>query len=67
MFPYQVIGVDEIVFESSEAHNITGHFSDLFVGWYRVRSKVALKRPRIARNDDSQRSIQVRPDDRRFR
>ncbi|KAG8895267.1 hypothetical protein FRC01_012472, partial [Tulasnella sp. 417] len=52
------IAVEDIVFESTEPFNITGHFSDLFVGCYRFKSKVALKRPRIAKNRDSQHSIQ---------
>lgn len=64
--PYQVIAADDIVFESLEPFNITGHFSDLFVGHYKGKSKVALKRPRIARNGETQDAIQVRPVARRF-
>ncbi|KAG8989969.1 hypothetical protein FRB90_001998, partial [Tulasnella sp. 427] len=53
-----VIAVDDIVFESSQPFNTTGHFSDLFLGRYRGKSKVAMKRPRIAGNRDSLESVQ---------
>ncbi|KAG8974385.1 hypothetical protein FRC05_007546 [Tulasnella sp. 425] len=53
-----VITADDIVFESLEPFNLTGHFSDLFVGHYKGKSKVALKRPRIARNGETQDAIQ---------
>lgn len=55
----QVIDAEDIELESTEPINVAGHFSDLFVGYYRRRAKVALKRPRTARNGNMRDVIQV--------
>ncbi|KAG8928314.1 hypothetical protein FRC01_006129 [Tulasnella sp. 417] len=44
-----VISVEHIVVEGSNPVDVTGHFSDLFVGMYHSTVRVALKRLRIDR------------------
>lgn len=50
---------DCITVTSNQPSNVTGHFCDLFVGTHTTYGKVALKRPRIAREDYTTEAIRV--------
>lgn len=54
-----VIAVDDIVIEGSDPYDITGHFSDLFIGMYKGDVKVAMKRLRIGKRSSHGREIDV--------
>lgn len=56
-----VCAVEDIAIEGSDPVDVSGHFSDLFVGVYRKTTKVALKRVRIGSHpsQDDARKIEV--------
>ncbi|KAG8944683.1 hypothetical protein FRC04_001647, partial [Tulasnella sp. 424] len=44
-----VIAVDDIVIQGTDPYDVTGHFSDLFIGIHKGDVKVAMKRLRIGK------------------
>lgn len=46
----RAISINDIVLEGPDPIDVTGHFADLFVGMYRNKVRVALKRLRIPRH-----------------
>lgn len=54
-----VIAVDDIVIQGLDPYDVTGHFSDLFIGIHKGDVKVAMKRLRIGKRSSHGHEIEV--------